>query len=234
MADDFSLAEGITAGEWIHAHFHRSVVFETEGPMYERAQVVSDRLQAGRPPLDRLIVEVPWIRIRTAFTLPGRYIYFSRGLIEYCPDEECAAFVVAHEIAHHDLGHLRLFPHWMGRFARRSGGAAVILAMEAVERRLYGPERECEADRHAIKLCRAAGYDPQRCLYLFHVLEQLALDIGDDAIVFGPSMDSDEELASDAPLLTKVKIWAWQRTRGYLPIRDRRQALVHLLEAEGR
>jgi len=233
VSGDFALAEGITFGEWVHAQFHRNVTFEREGWALERVRRIGARLQAGRSIFDQLIVEVPWIRIRTAFTLPGRYVYFGRGLLEYCPDDETAAFVIAHEIAHHDLGHTSLFPRWMGLFVRKCGGLPVILVIEAVERRLYGPERECEADRHAVDLCIAAGYDPHRCLHAFHILEQLALDVGDDAIVYGPDIESDEELSPTAPLMTKVRIWAWQRTRGYLPLRDRHTALKHFLDQRG-
>jgi hypothetical protein len=231
MGGDFALAEGITFGEWVHAHLHRNVFFEKDGWAVERVHRVATRLQAGRPILDQLFVEVPCIRIRTAFTLPGRYIYFGRGLLEHCPDDETAAFVIAHEIAHHDLGHMALFPHWMGLMVRRWGGLAVVLAIEAIERRLYGPERECEADRRGLSLCIAAGYDPERCLRFFPLLEQLALDLGDDAIVYGPDVESDEELAPTAPFFTKLRVWAWQRTRGYLPIRDRHVALRHFLDS---
>ncbi len=98
---DFALAEGITFGEWVHAQLHRHVTFEREGWAVERVQRIADRLQNGRPS-ERVYVEVPWLRLRTAFTLPGRYIYFGRGLLEYCPDDETAAFVIAHELAHHD------------------------------------------------------------------------------------------------------------------------------------
>ena len=30
-----------------------------------------------------------------------------------CRDDEMAAFVIAHELAHHDLGHLDFFPEWL-------------------------------------------------------------------------------------------------------------------------
>lgn len=100
-----------------------------------------------------------------------------------------------------------------------------------VERRLYGPERECQADEYALDLCVSAGYDPQRCLAFFRIMENHALDCGDSAMVFGPDEQSDAELAPDAPWLTKARIWAWQRTYGYLPLRDRRARLQQHLES---
>jgi predicted Zn-dependent protease len=231
MAGDFAIAEGITFGEMVHAQLHRGTPFERDGWAVERVQRVGARLQQGRSIFDMLFVEVPWMQPITAFTLPGRYVYFGRRLLERCPDDETAAFVIAHEVAHHDLGHMQLFPHWMGHAAHRWGGLALALAMEGIERRLYGPERECEADRHGLDLCIDAGYDPKRCLRWFPIFEQIALDLGDVAIVYGPDDQSDEELAPNASFLTKVRIWAWQRTRGYLPLTDRHKALQHHLEA---
>ncbi len=229
MSGDFALAEGITFGEWVHAQLHRHVTFERDGWAVEQVQRIAMRLQAERPPLERLYVEVPWLRFRTAFTLPGRYVYFGRGLLECCPDDETAAFVIAHELAHHDLGHLDLFPKWMGLFVRRWGGQIVVMAMEGVERRLYGPERECAADQRGLELCIAAGYAPERCLRFFHIAEQLATDAGDLDIVYGPDVEDDDELSPEASLYTKVRMWSWQRTRGYLPIRDRHTALRRFL-----
>jgi hypothetical protein len=127
---------------------------------------------------------------------------------------------------------MSLFPHWMGLLVRKWGGLTVVFAMEGVERRLYGPERESAADRHAITLCHRAGYDVNRCLFVFHILEQLALDVGDAAIVQGPQEAVDAELTDKVRFTTKLRLWAWQRTRGYLPLRDRRAALLRFI-AEG-
>jgi hypothetical protein len=47
-------------------------------------------------------------------------------------------------------------------------------------------------------------------------------------------MESDDELDLDAPWLTKARIWAWQRTYGYLPLRDRAARLrQHLANQSG-
>jgi predicted Zn-dependent protease len=173
---------------------------------------------------------VPWLRSVTAFTAPGRYIYFSRRLLEVCPDDESAAFVVAHELAHHDLGHLRLFSGPFTRHAARMDAATLlVLVFRSLQKRVYSPEWEVEADRRAVELCVAAGYDGHRCLRLFDVLERVFLDRGDISGVYGLDVNSDAELSPEADLLTKARIWLWQRQRGYLPIQDRRaEARRHL------
>ena len=81
-------------------------------------------------------------------------------------------------------------------------------------------------------LCINAGYDPRDCLWLFDQLENRLLDLGDLAGVYGPQK-SDDELLPTAPFMTRLRMWAWQRTRGYLPVRDRRRALELYLAERG-
>lgn len=232
MASDFEIEDGLTFGEWLNRELRAAFHFETDGWAAERVKRVSDRLQADRPPDVRLIVEAPWISEATAFTAPGRYVYFCRGLLELC-DDEAAALVVAHEIAHHDLGHLDVFPGWMAKMSRlmRMGGVYLGAAFHEMEKRIYGPENECRADKHGLMLCLKAGYDGKRCLALFDHLERYALDMRDLDMVYGPDA-SDDELAEDAGWATRTKVWLWQRSRGYLPIRDRKAALASYLNTQ--
>jgi hypothetical protein len=76
----------------------------------------------------------------------------------------------------------------------------------------------------------SAGYDGERCLESSIFWNKRALDVGDLDIVYGPNVDSDNELDDDAPWTTKAHIWAWQKRRGYLPIRDRREMLRKYLK----
>jgi predicted Zn-dependent protease len=230
MAGDFQFEKSGSFGEWLHQQFREAVHFETEAWAVERARRVAERLQASRPESERLIVEIPWLDVMTAFTAPGRYIFFSRRLYERCATDDQVAFVVGHEIAHHDLGHINLFASWAHKIVRLPGATLFAFAFHALERRLYGPETECDADRYGLDLCLVAGYDAERILELFDVLEQHALDMGDYDIVYGPDEESDDELDKDATWMTKAQIWAWQRKRGYLPIRDRRQMLAKYLQ----
>ena len=226
MAGDFKFEKGESFGEWLHTQYHEAVSFETESWAIDRINRVEGRLQATRPEAERLIVEIPWLDEVTAFTAPGRYVYFSRRLYERCATDEEVALVIAHEIAHHDLGHVRLFASWAPKITSLPGATLFAFAFHALERRLYGPETECDADRHGLDLCLAAGYDGGRCLEIFDILEQRALDMGDYDMVYGPDEESDDELDENASWKTKAHIWAWQRGRGYLPIRDRRQMLL--------
>lgn len=232
-SSDFELTPGEWFGDWLRAEVAESAVMEQRGFMPDRVRAAAERLQVQRPPDHRFVVEVPWLDAFTAFTAPGKYVYFSRRLLERCPHEDAAAFVIAHEIAHHDLGHLNYF---QGPFARRAArfhfGSLAVLYFRAMQKRIYSLERELVADRHALGLCLAAGYDAGKCLYLFHVLEMIALDVGDLGAVYGLDAESDRELSPGASALTKARIWLYQRERGYLPIQDRGAELQRYASAE--
>jgi Peptidase family M48 len=236
VSEDLEVEPGVTVGDWLMREFTAHYYLETEPWATKRAARVVARLdphrrsgRGGRA----LEVVIPWITAPLAFTAPGRFIFFGRRLYERCPDDETTAFVVGHEMAHHDLGHMDLIPDWMPRFAHAKGGRLAVVAMAAVERRLYGPDRECLADEYALDLCIRAGCDSHRCLAFFQIMENYALDMGDQGMVFGPDEESDAELEPDAPWLTKARIWAWQRTYGYLPLRDRPARLEHYLRNRG-
>ena len=88
-------------------------------------------LNAARAPLAPMVAEVLWLSAPTAFTLPGSYIYITRRLIERCTSDAPVAFALAHEIAHHDLGHLKRGERWMDT---RLADIFVGLALIGIER----------------------------------------------------------------------------------------------------
>ena len=229
-SSDFEIADGEWFGDWLHAEIAANAHIERTGFMPDRIRAAAARLQADRPADEQFVGVVPWLSSFTAFTAPGKYFYFSRRLLERCPHEESAAFVVAHEIAHHDLRHL---DHFSGPFARHAArldaGKVAILFFRMLQKRIYSPEWELAADRRAIDLCLKADYDVARCLYFFHILETIALDYGDLKMVFGLDPESDQELSAEASVVTKARIWLYSRERGYLPIQDRRAELMRYI-----
>lgn len=158
MAYDFEIARGVMFGEWLHELIGEHIGYEVRGEMPDRVARVADRLQARRSDGERLIVKIPWLRDFNAFTGPGRYIYFSRRLLERCPDDETVALVIAHEMAHHDLGHLRVFTGPFSRHAARfSGPDLIVLFFRVLQKRIYSVRWETSADEHAINLCVGSG-----------------------------------------------------------------------------
>lgn len=222
MASDFLIEPKVWFGDWFRRQIEENAHIEGHGFFSQQVKRVAARLQPDRRFDRRFEVLVPWLRARTAFTAPGRYMYVSRGLLERCPHDEAVAFVIAHEIAHHDLGHLEILRGAFARHAASLGaGRAMILFFRVRQKRIYSPQWECDADRRAIELCVRAGYDGDRCLEIFRTLELLSLDTRDISGVFGPDFDSHDVSSPEESVLTKVRFWLWQRSRGYLPLRDR-------------
>lgn len=81
-----------------------------------------------------------------AFAPGGGRILLSKGLVQSFGSEAELAFAVAHELAHEQLGHV----------AQSSADGDV---------QDYQRELELAADRYAIGLMAAAGYDPRMALY---------------------------------------------------------------------
>lgn len=87
----------------------------------------------------------------------------------------------------------------------------------------HGPEREAQADLYAVELCLDAGYDGQRCLQAFDILENHSLDRGDYDGVFGPENLLDSTDVEQGSATYQLQRWLWTRRRGYLPLRERRE-----------
>ena len=228
MAGDFVFEKGLTLGEWLHQQISEATYFEAEPWALDRVARVLHRLHRARGNRESMTVEIPWLEEVNAFTGPGRYIYFSRRLYERCATDHQVAFVIAHEIAHHDLGHIQAFRNWRDRLQGLPGATFLALVFHVLGRRFSQPEAECDADRYAIDLCLAAGYDGWSCLEFFDVLEHHALDMQNAEVAFGPDL-----FDPDARWPVRIQAWLWQRRSGYYSIRRRRQALENHLELKG-
>lgn len=195
-------------GELLHRVVMDAYGLEREGWATQRARRVEARLQTGCRAGDRLRVEILWIPECSAFTAPGRWIYVSRRLLERCPDDDALALVVAHEIAHHRLGHLDGDP--VGRLLARLA---------------FSPEQERDADLAAFRMCLDAGFDPRRCLHAFTLMEDDSLDRGDRAGVFGSEREIAAILDGEPQWRVELERWLHTRRRGYAPLRERMEVV---------
>lgn len=190
----------------IRTRVEAELVVEREGWAVERVNRVTQRLQAKLAPDERFETLVIWADHHNAFTCPGQTIYISRRLLEMLPDDDAAAFVVAHEIAHHHLGHLM-------SFSLPQLPLAMLLGLVRSYYERHHHERH--ADLHAIELCMAAGYDSERCINALNILDVITLNYGDIEGSIGAATNREAEIVR----------------RGYPPVQDRITAVrEHVVE----
>ncbi|WP_394834245.1 M48 family metalloprotease [Pendulispora rubella] len=229
--------ESDALGDELLAWMDEQVVVEKSGWAPELCERVATRLQAADPASIRKRPVVFWSEQRTAFAVPGRYIYVGRRLIEEAMPEDAVAFLFAHELAHHRLGHTKQLVPAL-RWAKHLPVAQVasFLAVAAV-RLATSREQEIDADAWAFERCLEVGYDGRACLRLFDVLRKVAEDYGDLDMAHGPD---DVEAAAQreldkhrqpewrtalSALLDRGARARWEMGRGYPSIRDRRARL---------
>ena len=209
-----------------------TVMFETFGWAYEQVTRVSERLQRWRPAHRRKEVHVVWVSRVSALTMPGRHVYLSRHLLEELRGiDDMVAFVIAHELAHHDLGHFDHVNEAATMAPQGDWGRLTALAELASEASSWArmgqgvfsnmwasQEHERDADRLGLEYCLRAGYDAEACIEVFRVLEARSLKWGDVDGVFGV-----EEVATG--LLGALRRGVHGKKRGYDPIRERARLL---------
>jgi predicted Zn-dependent protease len=115
-------------------------------------------LQSSKPSLPWTFVVVDEADFQ-AFSVPGGYVFVSRGLVDRCADEAELAGLIAHEIAHVAQRHgLKA----MQKIAAIDSAEAASLAnlTHRVQRNGAGVTAEFEADRLAVAMVARAGLDP--------------------------------------------------------------------------
>jgi len=164
-----------------------------------------------------------------AFATPGGHIFLTRGLVEAAESEDMLAAVIAHELAHvmldHGLSMIRemAFVDDAARMARRAadfagGGAeaerlmdfrdSVSAIFDALVRNGYSREQEFAADRKALELLAAAGYNPEALLYMLRILEQRQGENPGGLLDTHPS--PAERIANVETALRQMGAWTWQ------------------------
>jgi predicted Zn-dependent protease len=114
-----------------------------------------------------------------AFCLPGGFIFVSRAIVELCQaNKDEIAFILAHEMTHVIRGHVmeRMISNSAIAAASRASPIRDVLSAclrEAGAKFLqsaYSQDQELEADKLAVHLVAAAGYDPRGSIRFFQRL----------------------------------------------------------------
>lgn len=181
-------------GDWLYATLVAEYAQESEGWAVERVERVTGRLNdvrlacpvAGTCP-HPLKSHILWVGATNAFAAPGRYIYITRPLLERFGDDDPVAFILAHEMAHHDMGHVRLLTPALAKVRYLPGSLLVAAVLKVLQGAFRTRAQEEAADAYALDLCIAAGYDPKVCLTAFDIMEAHLLDVRAIDAVFGPN-----------------------------------------------
>jgi predicted Zn-dependent protease len=221
----------------IHSILVRGFGLRTRDFSHEGVERAMGALNQARGPLPPMIGEVLWMSAPIAFTLPGHYVYISRSLIEYCASDAAVALVLAHEIGHHDLGHLDRADRWLATEALvHTPQRFAILVLEVLSRWLYSRERELAADAYALDLSRKAGFDPKQCLQCLDVLTRYALDHHDFDGVYGSDaeieLDPAQATNSVDRLYIEARLWFARHRRSHPSLYERRRALLKQIAAK--
>lgn len=166
--------------------FKRHTVIEKAPWAKERVARVVEKLHRARQNQKRYKVTIPWLKAPLAFTLPGRHIFISRNFFQLCANDEQFAFIVAHEIAHHDLRHVSFaLPKWFSKYLSDETYVFIWMVARSFTSEKVRHQQEFDADALALKMCVKAGYDADKCLGVFKVMENLMLDYRAIDGVFG-------------------------------------------------
>jgi predicted Zn-dependent protease len=128
-----------------------------------------------------------------AFALPGGYIGVNRGLISYTQTQHQLASVMAHEIAHVELGHgMKRFDKGneistaavlsmvagilLGTVDQQAGSAVMFGGVAGAQQAMvnFTRENEYEADRVGIDLMADANFDTNGMVEFFTILTNLS------------------------------------------------------------
>ena len=137
------------------------------------------------PRIDVTLIEAP---IADGQACPGGTLIFTTALLETA-DEATVAGVVAHELAHLDLGHIHEYVKrdklaqtafqgpasgdFSREFSRFAAAGSVMMAP-------FKPHHELEADCQAVSWMHAEGYDPEALAEFFEDLHERQRDQPDN------------------------------------------------------
>lgn len=215
-------------GEWLHAQLQPKYLLESESWAKDIVAAAERRLLAKRFPENHFHVEIAWIDEPTAFTAPGRYIYICRDLLQRLQSEDAVAMVIAHEFAHHELGHMATFVK--GRIWRNvPQGDMLRMLLYVLRKFATSPENERDADLYGLDLCLRAGYEGGKCLALFDILEAILLDYNATQQIYGPRDPFDARQEGTPGWTARAEVWAWERSQGYPALHTRREMLETFL-----
>jgi len=205
--EEGALASEYELGREMATEIGRAMVKSEDQWLRQSTDSVTDLLASSiKDSAYRFHVEILIDDAPTAFVVPGGFIFVSTGLLELCHhDRDEVASVIGHEMGHvlhkHAIEKLALETIDRLRFgtAFSGGGAAGKLRKIGlgIIRQSFSQECELEADAFSVRLCRAAGFDPEGSQRLIRRLGALRSE--------GQSTLLDQYLSTHPPLELRLR-----------------------------
>lgn len=113
-----------------------------------------------------------------AYALPGGFVFITQSLLDLCEqDQDTIAFFLGHEIAHVTCGHAKehlTAKTLLNAISSRLSGAGLLLRQMVTKG--YSRTLEREADREAVRLTAAAGFDARAAIRALERLSRVSPD----------------------------------------------------------
>jgi beta-barrel assembly-enhancing protease len=131
-----------------------------------------------------------------AFAMPGGYIVFNSGLLQFCSSPEEFASVMAHEIGHIENRHLinRLLKR-LGLAILLSGDVTVVgeVSQTAIAT-VFDRKQEREADEFSMKMLEKANVSPRSLAKFFRKLETEGMTFNKNVTLLMTHPHNDERI----------------------------------------
>ncbi len=246
-----ALAEGRNRSSQILSELQRKDGLINDRGLNAYMQEIVGRVSAGRPrglpPIRPYIIKDADIN---AFTTGGDAIFINAGLIAAMESEAQLAFVIAHEIAHVDRGHISgrqdvgVAAGLLGAVAAIGLGAAGVdgniaglgvgLAQNAAVNS-YSRDQERDADTFGAQYLAAGGYSVAEGAKSFEVLRRIHGDRGGPAAFFFSSHPMNSERLGNIRRLAGAQGGGRVNANGYLRRTDSlRREVLRYLDSSGR
>ena len=176
-------SDEVDAGVQVLDECKKEYTFISSGVEYEQLQAIITKLkkqiQGGRGFNYKLYyIDDPMIN---AFTAGGK-IFFTKGMFDFCKDEHEIACILAHEIAHNELGHIKegiakskTYDEYIGKhFGSFSVFVANLITLS------FNQKNEAHCDMWGIDLAYRCNYLPCHTVSLWKRMKTIEGDTPDD------------------------------------------------------
>ncbi len=164
-----SIAEEIQLGKEVHLLVCRKHKVMNSSGMSKRLRELAEPMLKQR---ERKEVEYTFTVLASpeinAFAHAGGYVYLNQGILKFADNDAELQFVLAHEIAHVDLGQCRRGLTYSARAGELAGGNASALAQKAYVLIAlgYSEDQEFDADEWAFRHMIIAGRSREESLLM--------------------------------------------------------------------